>query len=586
MTARTLKRVSALALLPLLAACGDLRNDKDPNDGNPKDPASSAFTHEDQGDGSVVTIVDAQDEEAWIYLDLETKKEIAADDAADSSDWDLAFQRYRVRTNGGTSGSGGAAAARLPATFDEIENAPADGWFEDDENGDGVDNDPAYAFHAGDGWYRYDPSTHRLDAREVVYVVRTGAGNHFKIRLLAYYDDAGTPGIVSFRWAPVAGPDDEGDEEEEEPLLDGSCRTKVPSAATALQVTPLCEVPGGTVRHVRIDGMAAGAGHLSAQFLLGFDVAPQNPQAAPADDQFRLMLYGGTPKDVHLAFGSGSTTATATNDFATTPATICFDLVGGSAERAPSLVLWVDGENGADCRDFATLTRATAAAIEEEWGGATGAIASERGAFYRQAAGITATPTVTLFNRSVSSCETVWNENTDWQELCEPLGGATRFRLEDVEASTNNRYFYLVLGEAAEAPTGNPGSEEGDGKAILTGGRAHDGASWTWFRSGGGSSTQFDFATDDEAALYVDGPTTICAEIFGTETSSGLLFWATGANDADCAAHTSLTPDSALHVEEWDAPLATGLRNFIKTSNTDIGLSRVVVSNDRTAAAD
>lgn len=36
-----------------------------------------------------------------------------------------------------------------------------------------------------------------------VYVVRTPEGNYFKLEMLGYDDDAGTPGFIRFRWAAL-----------------------------------------------------------------------------------------------------------------------------------------------------------------------------------------------------------------------------------------------------------------------------------------------------------------------------------------------------------------------------------------------
>jgi hypothetical protein len=45
--------------------------------------------------------------------------------------------------------------------------------------------------------------THVLTPRAQVYVVRTAEGNAFKLEILAYYDDAGTSGMLTIRWAPL-----------------------------------------------------------------------------------------------------------------------------------------------------------------------------------------------------------------------------------------------------------------------------------------------------------------------------------------------------------------------------------------------
>jgi hypothetical protein len=187
-----------LVLVVGLAACAD---DISP-EGAPADTADAApgaadaaprfahVTHVDEGDGVTLTGIDATSETAWIYLDLERRAEV---DAA-STAWDLGFQRFKLELNGGTSGDGLGALVALPGqAFDAVTSAPEAGWVEDGEAGFAVDAD-------GQGWYAYDPSTHRLSPRDVTYVIRTAEGGHVKLRFVDYYDAAGGSGHPSFRW--------------------------------------------------------------------------------------------------------------------------------------------------------------------------------------------------------------------------------------------------------------------------------------------------------------------------------------------------------------------------------------------------
>ena len=163
---------------------------------------------EELGGGTYKTTLDATDGEAWRYFDFESKSHILPADAAADAIWDLGALRFNVKTNGGTSGTGGAAVAILEGTsFDAVTEAPADGYVEDSAEGPGVggsemaDVSPGYAF---DNWFDYDMDDHTLSAAaDRIYVVRTPEGNHYKVEMLGYYDGAGTPGFVSFRWAAL-----------------------------------------------------------------------------------------------------------------------------------------------------------------------------------------------------------------------------------------------------------------------------------------------------------------------------------------------------------------------------------------------
>lgn len=171
-------------------------------------PQAGPVVTEDLGDGVYETVLDATDEEAWTYFDFETRAHVEPADPEGDAGWDLAALRFNVKTNGGTSGSGGAAVAVLEDTrFDAVTAPPAAGWIEDDANAPGMGGDsmantsPGYAF---DNWFEYNLMTHTLaPVDDRVYVVRTPEANHFKVEMLGFYDDAGTPGFVRFRWAAL-----------------------------------------------------------------------------------------------------------------------------------------------------------------------------------------------------------------------------------------------------------------------------------------------------------------------------------------------------------------------------------------------
>jgi hypothetical protein len=197
-----------LAIAAALPACAeDLRPDQpdagvpggdDDDDGG---GGPSHVTNTDNGDGTTTTVVDATRDADWVYLDLETAAEVGEGD-----DWDLAFQRFKIKLNGGVSGDGGMEVAILPgADFGAMVAAPADGWVTDVADGPDDDADPDLAFG---GWYAYDVATHVLTPNDQVYVVRSGAGGYFKLEMLDYYDDAGTSAFPKFRWGPVEPPTD------------------------------------------------------------------------------------------------------------------------------------------------------------------------------------------------------------------------------------------------------------------------------------------------------------------------------------------------------------------------------------------
>lgn len=150
--------------------------------------------------GGQLTTIDASDEEAWIYFDLETGVQVEVDDPMTDLTWDLGFRRFHIATNGGVSGSAGCEVAVVEGVFDAITTIPDDGFLVDEPDGEDENEDPDYVFHE---WYDYNFMTHVLTPKVQTYVVVTGAGNTFKVSLDHYYDDAGTSGHPRFAWAAL-----------------------------------------------------------------------------------------------------------------------------------------------------------------------------------------------------------------------------------------------------------------------------------------------------------------------------------------------------------------------------------------------
>jgi hypothetical protein len=163
----------------LLAGCApDLSDELDPGPPSTLPPG--------------VVLVDATSETEAVGFDLDAGAEV---DIA-SADRDLSFLRYHVRLNGGASGPGTVEAAVIAGVaYDDVVAAPVDGFATDapDADGDGLD-ELVFA-----GWYTYDQTTHTLEPADVVYVVRTTGGAAHKVGFLSYYDEAGTPAMITFR---------------------------------------------------------------------------------------------------------------------------------------------------------------------------------------------------------------------------------------------------------------------------------------------------------------------------------------------------------------------------------------------------
>jgi hypothetical protein len=139
--------------------------------------------------------VDARSEETWTYFDF-SRGSVVTDAQPSGHNWDLAFQRYRVATNSGSTNPRGHAGA-LKVGQHRPTRAPEKGYRVDEwEQGVTLNR----VFHR---WYRYSPMVNGLVSRGDHFVIRTADAGYAWLRFVAYYCPAalgGGPGCVSFRY--------------------------------------------------------------------------------------------------------------------------------------------------------------------------------------------------------------------------------------------------------------------------------------------------------------------------------------------------------------------------------------------------
>lgn len=121
---------------------------------------------------------------SYIYFSLATGKEVPAADAK-TKNWDIAFSKTTIATNSGTSGPGEGGAIVLAQPFDQVSEAPKDGYK--------TDGDAGFAIPGGSGnsWYKYDMSVHAiLPIPGKTLLVRTANGKVAKVEIISYYKGA------------------------------------------------------------------------------------------------------------------------------------------------------------------------------------------------------------------------------------------------------------------------------------------------------------------------------------------------------------------------------------------------------------
>lgn len=143
--------------------------------------------------------VDSRTRTGWVAFDF-SRGSIVTDAKIDVPNWDIAFQRYRVRTNSGTTNPHGKAGA-IRYDGEAPGQAPEDGYAVDEWEGyayDQISHNKTFR-----RWYRYSPFASGLVPRDYEYVIRTADGGYARFRFISYDCPAATgggQGCVTFRY--------------------------------------------------------------------------------------------------------------------------------------------------------------------------------------------------------------------------------------------------------------------------------------------------------------------------------------------------------------------------------------------------
>ena len=163
----------------------------------------------------------------WKYFSFTTGKEVEVKDPMASSDWDIAFNRFYVKTNSGVSGKGkGGAFVATSDDFFAVGVAPKEGYLADDqskvEKVGWPSQDMQMEFNSRvsggmkgvnlTGYVTYDPgrrsqgkSPYEMTKR--VYIVKTADGSKYvKIQFKDYLNEKNMGGHPKFIYQ-VAGSD-------------------------------------------------------------------------------------------------------------------------------------------------------------------------------------------------------------------------------------------------------------------------------------------------------------------------------------------------------------------------------------------
>lgn len=99
--------------------------------------------------------------------------------------WDVGFRGTTIIVNGGSGRIGVGGAKIVSGVFDELKEAPADGYASDGEGSFAIPTG------SGNGWYTYNAQAGTIiPTAGKVIMIKTGEGKFAKMEILSYYKDA------------------------------------------------------------------------------------------------------------------------------------------------------------------------------------------------------------------------------------------------------------------------------------------------------------------------------------------------------------------------------------------------------------
>jgi len=145
----------------------------------------------------------------WKYFSFSKNDTVSVSNPLISSDWDLAFQRYRIKTNGGESGTGMGSAANSylkgQAGFDALTFVPDTTTFVIDKSIE-IAVQQGYATYVVNPrlytWFTIELATQgtQIVPSDYIYIIKTADGKYAKVWFKSYYSATNVSGYVTFQY--------------------------------------------------------------------------------------------------------------------------------------------------------------------------------------------------------------------------------------------------------------------------------------------------------------------------------------------------------------------------------------------------
>jgi hypothetical protein len=145
----------------------------------------------------------------WKYFSFAENDTIVVSDPLTSKEWDLAFQRYRIKTNGGLSGNGLGSAANSylkgQIGFDALKIVPDTATFSADASVN-IAVQQGYATYVINPeintWFTIELAAQgtQIVPSDYIFFVKTGDGKYAKVWFKRYYSATNLSGHITFQY--------------------------------------------------------------------------------------------------------------------------------------------------------------------------------------------------------------------------------------------------------------------------------------------------------------------------------------------------------------------------------------------------
>ncbi len=139
--------------------------------------------------------INASSEKDWAYFDFSRGAVVEIHDPS-SLEWDLAFRRGKVISNGGATNKFGKAGLiqMKEDQFDTVNQVPTENYIEDTSTKTETENPVLLK------WYKYNYLTHKLSPKKNVYAMRTADSKFAKVQFKSFYCENKETGCIKMQY--------------------------------------------------------------------------------------------------------------------------------------------------------------------------------------------------------------------------------------------------------------------------------------------------------------------------------------------------------------------------------------------------